>query len=72
MKPKTLQFIFNLSILAMAICCGVWLYNFFGPNLPKVENTSLAIEGFFSIIVIVLAITKKKWDKQESDKKQGE
>ena len=64
MKPRILQFILNFSIVAMAICSSVWLYNFFGPNLPKVEHISMAVECFFSIIVIILALTKKKWNKQ--------
>ena len=68
MNPRTLQFILNTSILIAAICGGVLLYNTFGPNLPKIEHTSIAIEGFFSIIIIILALTKKKWDKQDSDK----
>ena len=65
MKPRTLQFILNLSIVAAAIGSSIWLYNFFGPNLPKVDHIAVAIEAFFSIIIIILVLTKKKWDKQD-------
>ena len=68
MKPKTIQLILNSSIIAMAICCGVWLYNFFGPNLPQIENASLAVEGIFAIIILAIVLTRKKWNNQESDK----
>ena len=64
MKPRTLQFILNFSIVAAAICTSVWLYNSFGPNLAKVDHACLVIEAVFSVIIIILALTRKKWDKQ--------
>ena len=54
----------NFSIVAAAICTSVWLYNSFGPNLPKVDHICVVTEAVFSVIIIILALTKKKWDKQ--------
>ena len=67
MAPKPIRQFFNLCIITAAICSGVWLYNTFGPHLSKVDCICLAIESVFSPIIIVLALTKKKWDKQDSD-----
>jgi len=64
MKPRTLQFILNFSIVAAAISSSIWLYNSFGPNLPIVEHICVVTEGIFSVIIIILVLTKKKWDKQ--------
>ena len=69
MNPKMLQFIFNFSIVAAAICSTVWLYNSFGPNLPKVDHACIIIEGIFSIIIIILVAAKKKWVNKDSDQK---
>jgi hypothetical protein len=71
MNPKTIQLIFNISIVAAAFCNSVWLYNSFGPNLPKVDHTCIVIEGILSIIIIVIVLTKKKWNKQESAKSES-
>ena len=68
MNPKTLRIILDASLLIVAICGCFIIYNFFCPNLPKVAHTAIVLEGFFSIIILILVITKKKWDKQDSDK----
>ncbi len=65
MKTRTLQFILNFSIVAAAICTSIWLYNSFGPNLPKVDHICIVTEAVFSVVIIILALTKKKWDKQD-------
>ena len=67
MKPKTIQLIFNISIVAGIICSSFLIYNTFCPNLPKVYHTCIVFEFILSIIIIVLALTKKKWDKHDSD-----
>ena len=69
MKPKTVRFILDASLLIAAICSCVMIYNFFCPNLPKVAHTAIVLECIFSIIIFILVITKKKWDKQDSDQK---
>ena len=69
MKPKTLRIILDASLLIAAICGCFMIYNFFCPNLPKVAHTAIVLEGLCSIIIIILLITKKKWDKQDSDQK---
>ncbi len=68
MKPRTIQFIFYTSIIIAGICGCFLIYNFFCPNLPKVTHTAIVLKGFFLIIILILVITKKKWDKQDSDK----
>jgi hypothetical protein len=68
MKPKTVRIILDASLLIAAICGCFLIYNFFCPNLPKVYHTCIVIEGILSIIIIVIVLTKKKWDKQDSDK----
>ena len=67
MKSKTIQLMFNISIVAGIICSSVWIYNTLGPNLPKVDHTCIVFEFILSIIIIVIVLTKKKWDKQDSD-----
>ena len=69
MKPKTLRIILDASLLIVAICGCFLIYDFFCPNLPKVAHTAIVLEGFFTIIILILIITKKKWDKQDSDQK---
>ena len=69
MKPKTVRIILDASLLIAAICSCFLIYNFFCPNLPKVAHTAIVLEGFFSIIILILVITKKKWDKQDLDQK---
>lgn len=68
MKPRTIQFIFYTTIIIAGICSCVYLYCIFGPNPPIVEHTAIVLEGICSIIILILVITKKKWDKQDSDK----
>ena len=68
MKPKTIQLIFNISIVAGIICSSFMIYNAFCPNLPKVYHTCIVIEFILTIIIFVIVFTKKKWDKQDSDK----
>ena len=67
MKPKTVRIILDASLLIAAICGCFLIYNFFCPNLPKVDHTCIVIEGIVSIIIFVIVLTKKKWDKHDSD-----
>ncbi|MBO4500046.1 MAG: hypothetical protein J5732_07315 [Bacteroidaceae bacterium] len=67
MKPKTVENLYNICIIGAFVGAVLYLYNFFGPHQPKATHISLAITGICGIILIVLAITKKNWDKQDSD-----
>jgi hypothetical protein len=62
-KGKVFKFIANFCIVAMAISCGVWLYNMIGPRDGMLEDVSLAVESIFVLILLVLLMTRKKWDK---------
>ena len=62
-KRKVFKFIANFCIVAMAISCGVWLYNMIGPRDGMLEDVSLAVDSIFAIILLVLLMTRKKWNK---------
>ena len=69
MKPETCRTLYHSSIIGELVGAVLYLYNFFGPRQPKATHISIAIIGVSVITLIILLITKKKWDKQDSDQK---
>ena len=68
MKPKTFKLIVTTTLTILFISFGVKGYCLFGSGNKKLEIICWAIYGIASIILIVLAIFKKRLLKQDSDK----
>ena len=67
MKPKTFKLIVTTTLIILFISFGVKGYCLFGSGNKKLEIICWAIYGIASIILIVLAIFKKKLVNQDSN-----
>ena len=71
MKPKTFKLIVTTTLIILFISFGVKGYCLFASGNKKLEIICWAIYGIASIILIVLAIFKKKLVKQDSDQQNN-
>ena len=71
MKPKTFKLIVTTTLTILFISFGVKGYCLFGSGNKKLEIICWAIYGIASIILIILAIFKKKLVKQDSDQQNN-
>ena len=71
MKPKTFKLIVTTTLIILFISFGVKGYCLFGSGNKKLEIICWAIYGIASIILIILAIFKKKLVNQDSDQQNN-
>ena len=68
MKPKTFNFICTIIFVIFAVAMGIWLFSIFCTVNPLLKSIAQVVSSFLAVILIIFAIFKNKWVKQDEDK----